>query len=92
MKYILDLTPDARKDIQILRKSGDHIALKKLESLFEELENHPYTGTGHPKLLKHKYSGCYSRKITEKHRLVYRVNDASITVIVLSTEGHYDDK
>ncbi|MDR1610431.1 MAG: type II toxin-antitoxin system YoeB family toxin, partial [Candidatus Symbiothrix sp.] len=36
--------------------------------------------------------GKWSRRITLKHRLIYQVNDTTITVSVLSAFGHYNDK
>jgi toxin YoeB len=53
---------------------------------------HPYTGTGKPKPMKYEFSGCYSRRITKKHRLVYSVDDDKVIVLVLSVSGHYNDK
>ena len=53
---------------------------------------HPYSGTGKPELLKHNYAGYYSRRITQKHRLIYEINDQEITVLILSAAGHYQDK
>ncbi|MGC4234601.1 MAG: type II toxin-antitoxin system YoeB family toxin [Niabella sp.] len=34
----------------------------------------------------------WSRRISQEHRLVYRVQDEVITVLVLSAYGHYDNK
>ncbi|MBO4395904.1 MAG: Txe/YoeB family addiction module toxin [Eubacterium sp.] len=46
---------------------------------------------GYPEPLKGNLSGCYSRRINEKDRLVYRkINDDVIEII--SCRGHYDDK
>lgn len=92
MSYIIGFTDDAQEDIVNLRKSGEKIAIAKLDKLFDELEEHPTTGTGKPKMLKGNLSGCWSRKITDKHRLVYRIEDQTVTVIILGCYGHYDDK
>jgi len=43
-------------------------------------------------VLKHKYSGFYSRRITQKHRLVYSIDGEEISILVISAMGHYDDK
>lgn len=53
---------------------------------------HPRTGTGHPEQLKGDRSGQWSRHITQKHRLIYTINDHVVTVLVLTAYGHYDDK
>ena len=92
MKYKVNLTDDAKKDIEKLEKSGDKKSLKKLFVLLEELEVHPTYGTGRPEQLKHHGLPTWSRRITEKHRLVYRVEQEIVTVLVLSAWGHYQDK
>jgi len=88
----LRLTEDAIKDIQKHKKSGDKKLLQKIGILLEELKEHPRTGTGHPKKLKHGLEGLYSRRINKKHRLVYDVMDQIVTVLVLSAHLHYGDK
>ncbi|MCD7933287.1 MAG: Txe/YoeB family addiction module toxin [Tannerellaceae bacterium] len=60
--------------------------------LLEELKLHPLTGTGKPELLKHQYKGCFSRRITQRHRLIYSIEEETITVLILSAYGHYGDK
>lgn len=73
MNFILKLTDDTIDDIEYLKKAGDKSALKKLAILLKELTEHPRTGTGQPEERKHNFSGCWSRKINKKHRLVYRI-------------------
>ena len=60
--------------------------------LLVEIMEHPTTGTGKPERLSGDRAGQWSRRITDKHRLVYTINDTQITVLVLTTYGHYDDK
>ena len=91
MTYKIIITDEAEADISRLRKSGDITALKKLDSLLTELESHPETGTGHPEPLKGNRAGQWSRRITKKHRLVYKIEKEKITVLVLTAYGHYDD-
>ena len=92
MGYKIDFTDSALQDIQNLKKSGEKSVLKKINSLLDELEKHPFTGTGKPKPLKGNLDGFWSRHINKKHRLVYKVNDEIITVTIISAIGHYDDK
>ncbi|MDL2312447.1 Txe/YoeB family addiction module toxin [Bacteroidales bacterium OttesenSCG-928-B11] len=91
MTYDLEFTDFAIEDIRRL-KIDDRKAYEKLQRLLLELMDHPKTGTGKPKMLRHNYSGCYSRRVSQKHRLVYRIEEERITVLVLSVSGHYDDK
>lgn len=53
---------------------------------------HPRTGTGHPEPLKGKPDGRWSRRVSQKHRLVYRIFDDEVVVLVLAASGHYGDK
>ena len=92
MSYTLRITPDAIKDIELHKKSGNKKVLQKIEVLLEELREHPRTGTGQPEILKYDLQGLYSRRINKKHRLVYDIKDKIVTVIVLSAYSHYGDK
>jgi toxin YoeB len=92
MSYALKFTNDALGDISYLKKSGDKATLKKLAKLLEELCEHPRTGTGQPEELKYEFSGCWSRRINNKDRLVYRIEEELVTVIILFASGHYKDK
>jgi len=92
MKYRLRITQNALKDIKRHRKSGDKKLLQKIEELLKELQVHPRTGTGQPEMLKHDLQGLYSRRINQKHRLVYEIKDNIVTVIVLSAHSHYGYK
>ena len=75
----------------MLRKS-DSISYKKLEKLLAELIEHPTTGTGKPEPLKGNRSGQWSRRISKKHRLIYEIREEIVTVLILSSYGHYNDK
>ena len=92
MKFEIVLSDIAKSDIHQLEKSGDKISLKKVYLLLDELENHPTLGTGKPELLKHYTSPTWSRRISKQHRLVYRIHEEIVTVLVLSATGHYNDK
>lgn len=89
--YTLEFKEQALKDIQFLKKS-EKSAYNKLIKLLDELTEHPRTGTGKPEALRHGLSGYYSRRITQKHRLVYQIEDEKINIVIVSTAGHYDDK
>ena len=89
--YILEFTDQAVKDLIRLKKS-EPIAYKKVRNLLLELIDHPKTGTGKPQLKRYNLSGLYSRRVTDKHRLIYEILEEKIIVLVLSASGHYDDK
>jgi toxin YoeB len=89
--YTVIFSTKAEQDLKALKKSEPQ-AYKKARLLIEELAEHPKTGRGKPQLKKYDLEGLYARKITDKHRLVYSINDEIITVDILSAKGHYDDK
>ena len=66
----------------------DKILLKRLNQLIKETLRNPFEGLGKPEPLKYKYQGCWSRRINQEHRLVYKVLDNEI--IILSCRFHYD--
>ena len=91
-EYCLKFTSEADYHLETHIKAGNKQLLKKIYSIFNELKEHPYTGTGKPKPLKGKYKGFWSRRINIKHRLVYIIEETQITVLVISVLGHYNDK
>ncbi len=90
--YTLSFTPEADSDLEKHKKSGGLKVLKKIDKLLDELRNHPTIGTGKPEKLKHYKEPTWSRRITDKHRLIYRIQNDQIIVLVLSFWGHYSDK
>lgn len=71
-------------------QSQDKKTLKKINSLLKSIQREPFTGEGKPEPLKDSQDRAWSRKINEKDRLVYMVNDDSI--VIMQCKGHYNDK
>ena len=92
MSYTLEFSEIALADINKHKKVGDRAVLKKIDKLLNELLKHPTTGTGQPEQLKHNLSGLYSRRINQKHRLIYSIDEKVITVHILSAWAHYEEK
>ena len=88
MAYEIVFSEDAKKDLKILQRRAP-LAIPKLLQLLEELREHPRTGTGQVEALKGYDGNVYSRRITKEHRLVYRIYDDVVEVLVLSVFGHY---
>ena len=86
--YRIVFSNDAKKDLKELSKKSPQ-AVKKLSKLLEEIREHPRTGTGQVEPLKGYDGNVYSRRITYEHRLVYRIYDEVIVVLVLAAFGHY---
>ncbi len=55
-------------------QSADGAVLDRLNALIEECRRHPFKGTGKPEPLTGEFAGFWSRRITQEHRLVYRVS------------------
>jgi len=65
----------------------DKKVIDKIDALITEILRHPFHGTGKPEPLKGNLSGLWSRRITEEHRLVYKV--LADQVVIISCKYHY---
>jgi toxin YoeB len=61
---------------------------KKIIELIRDINRSPFAGLGKPESLKHEFSGYWSRRISDEHRLVYKVTETEI--IVISCRYHYE--
>lgn len=91
-KYTLDISSKAKKELKILYKSGNKSEINRIEQIFLELSETPYKGTGMPEPLKYNLSGYWSRRINQKDRIIYKVFEDRVLVLVVSAIGHYGDK
>ena len=89
--YTITFAEEAKEGLARLKRS-EPASFQKAVKLLNELALHPTTGTGHPEPLKGKPENRWSRQITKKHRLVYRVFEKDVHVFVLTSYGHYGDK
>ena len=56
--------------------------------LKEMLRGDPTTGLGKPEALRHNLTGFWSRRLSQKDRLIHRFDDTHIYVFAIG--GHYD--
>ena len=75
-----------RQDLRYWTTTDRKVALRVFE-LIEAVLRDPFTGIGKPEPLKYVLSGCWSRRVTQEHRLVYRVSEGRIDL--LQTRYHY---
>lgn len=68
-------------------QNKDKKLLKKINSLIKDIKRVPFDGVVKPEQLKHELSGCWSRRISDEHRLVYDVSDYTIGIV--SCKYHY---
>ena len=66
---------------------GNNSNIRKINKLIKEIDRTPFTGTGKPEPLKHDLSGKWSRRITDEHRLIYKVENG--TIYFYSAKNHY---
>ncbi len=66
----------------------DKKTLKKINEILKDICRNSYEGIGKPEPLKHALSGYWSRRITDEHRLVYRVEGD--TVKIAQARYHYE--
>ncbi len=76
-----------KEDILLLRKENVKLPFKVWELIFD-IQNNPFSGIGKPEALKENMTGFWSRRIDQKHRLIYKVKDNILELI--SCYGHYD--
>jgi toxin YoeB len=91
-KYFVIIEKSAQKELQIHYRSGDKLSIKRIEQIILELTEHPETGIGNPEKLKFDLSGYWSRRINRKDRIVYRINNQTVIVNIISAKGHYEGK
>jgi toxin YoeB len=65
----------------------DRKILERINRLIKEIQRSPFEGTGKPEPLKHGLSGYWSRRITDEHRIVYKVEKDS--VLIAQIRYHY---
>ncbi|HEY1649218.1 MAG TPA: Txe/YoeB family addiction module toxin [Terracidiphilus sp.] len=78
--------PEFRQDLAWWIKNDRKAALRTLE-LVEAILADPFAGIGKPEPLRFELAGCWSRRITQEHRLVYRV--AADRIDFLQGRYHY---
>ena len=65
----------------------DRKMLKRINALIKEISRTPFEGTGKPEPLRHALAEYWSRRITDEHRLVYKMQDDA--VLIAQARFHY---
>ena len=73
-------------------KRSNPILFKKLRNVLADIMEHPRSGIGHPEPLIGGENIIYSRRISAHDRIIYKIYDDEIYVLVIEVEGHYMDK
>ncbi|PZE77722.1 MULTISPECIES: Txe/YoeB family addiction module toxin [unclassified Curtobacterium] len=86
MKYVWD---DAAWADSEWWQQQDRKIVKRINGLLRDIARNGNEGIGRPEPLKHGLRGYWSRRITDEHRLVYRVTDDS--VLIAQCRYHHDE-
>jgi toxin YoeB len=84
----IELFADAIDDLEYWKRSGNTLVQKRIERLFSAMLATPFEGIGKPEILKFNLAGKWSRRITDKDRIIYEVSGEKIKIY--SLRGHYD--
>jgi Txe/YoeB family toxin of toxin-antitoxin system len=85
--YSIRLTKQAAKDYDLIKAAKLDTQVKKL---LELMKKNPYQSPPPFEKLIGDLAGAYSRRITIKHRLVYKIDTDTKTIIILRLWTHYD--
>ena len=82
-------TDDAWEDFEYWT-SQDRKTLRRILQLLQDIDRNGYTGLGKPEPLRGDLSGYWSRRIDDKNRIVYKIEDGIIKIVQCGS--HYRDK
>jgi toxin YoeB len=68
-------------------QATDRKILTKINALVRDIQREPFGGIGKPEPLRHAFAGYWSRRITDEHRIVYKIQDDS--VLIAQLRYHY---
>ena len=68
-------------------QSADPKITRRIHELIKDASRHPFEGVGKPEPLRHALAGYWSRRITQEHRMVYRV--AGQDLLIAQLRYHY---
>ena len=80
MKVVFD--EDAWDDYVYWREA-DRQVVRRINALIKEIQRSPFEGIGKPEGLRHALAGCWSRRITDEHRIVYRIQGDELQIALL---------
>jgi toxin YoeB len=77
---------EAWEDYLFWQKTDPKV-VKRINAVIKDIRRSPFEGIGKPEPLKHGVSGYWSRRITDEHRLIYKVSSDS--VLLAQMRYHY---
>ena len=88
--YQLEFKKQALEQVKAIAQNKK--LTKKLQEILDDIIANPYSPNFKFERLKYNLSGYYSKRLTQKDRIIYQVEDEIVTVLILSVIGHYGDK
>jgi toxin YoeB len=80
-------SPQAWEDY-LYRQQADKKLLRRINDLLKAIVRSHYDGIGKPEPLKHALAGFWSRRISDEHRIVYRIKGQNLEIVQL--RYHYE--
>jgi toxin YoeB len=74
---------DAAWEDYLFWQQQDRRMVERINKLIKEVQREPFTGIGKPEPLKHALAGYWSRRITDEHRMVYKIEGDSMLIAQL---------
>jgi toxin YoeB len=74
---------DAAWEDYLYWQKQDRKMVDRINKLIKEVQREPFSGIGKPEALKHALAGYWSRRITDEHRMVYRIEGDSLLLAQL---------
>ncbi len=71
---------DAAWEDYLWWQTQDRRVLKRINQLLRDIQRNGNEGIGKPEALRHGLTGYWSRRITDEHRLVYRVDEGQVRI------------
>ena len=87
MRYLV-FEGDAQEAYEELRQKDKNLHKNLCKIIKELLRDDPAKGIGKPEPLKHNFSGLWSRRLSQKDRLIYQFDDKYVYIFAIG--GHYD--
>lgn len=74
---------DEAWDDYLYWQKQDRRMVDRINKLIRETQREPFGGVGKPEALRHALAGFWSRRITDEHRMVYKVEDGALLIAQL---------
>ena len=89
----IEFTKNGWEDFEYWIETDTNIVIK-IKDLLKSIKTNPFKGLGKPEPLKHRLKGYWSRRITQEHRLLYKVSGKKgedYKCSIFQCRFHYND-